>query len=191
MDAGFLGKIDSSVICLTAAILCNSLRCWRTGNSINNVAFRRASSQGKTNKADLQVSDVSGSLGAEAHRYPDLLKTASTLKGHKPPNEMIGVLERQIQTWDTTGEVWRGPMIKRIWTILKPRIKKEWGKRLGRTEGYSNDEDALMLGFVIDPELDGSEVTGGLGDAGRGDGWRARRWHQWANLGVLDDVALL
>ena len=64
MDEGFLGKIDSPFICLTAARLCHSLRCWWTGNFINNVAFTRTSFKGKKNKADLWFSEVSGSLGA-------------------------------------------------------------------------------------------------------------------------------
>ena len=46
MDEGFLDKIDGPFICLTAAILCHALRCWRTGTFINNVAFTRASSKG-------------------------------------------------------------------------------------------------------------------------------------------------
>jgi len=60
MDEGFLGKIDGPFMYLTAVILCDSLRCWRTGNFINNVAFTRASSKGKTNNADMRFSDVSG-----------------------------------------------------------------------------------------------------------------------------------
>jgi len=58
VDEGFLGKIDGPFICLTAAILCHSLRCWWTGNSIDNVAFTRAYSKGKTNNADLRFSEV-------------------------------------------------------------------------------------------------------------------------------------
>jgi len=73
MDKGFLGKIDGQFICLTAGILCHSLRGWRTGNFIDNVAFTRASSKGKTNKADLRFSEVSVSLGAQAPRHRDTL----------------------------------------------------------------------------------------------------------------------
>jgi len=29
-DEGFLDKIDGPFMCLTASILCHSLRCWRT-----------------------------------------------------------------------------------------------------------------------------------------------------------------
>jgi len=36
-DEGFLHKIDGRFICLTAAILCHSLQCWRTGSCIDNV----------------------------------------------------------------------------------------------------------------------------------------------------------
>jgi len=80
MDEGFLGKIDGSFICLTAAILCHSLRCWQTGNFINNVAFTRASSKGKTNNADVRFSEVSGSLGAQAPRHPDTLENCKSFK---------------------------------------------------------------------------------------------------------------
>jgi len=104
---------------------------------------------------------------------------------------MIGLLERQIQTWDSTGEVWRGRIIARIRTTLKARIEKAWGKRVERTEGYSNDEDASRREFGIDPEVDISEANGGLGDAGRGHGRRGPQWDQGANLGLLEDVALL
>ena len=45
--------------------------------------------------------------------------------------------------------------------------------------------------FGIDPEVDGSEAAGGLVAAGRGHGWRGPQWHHGANLGLLDDVALL
>lgn len=46
-DEGFLGKINGPFICLTAAILCHSLRCWRTGIFIDKVPFTRANSRGK------------------------------------------------------------------------------------------------------------------------------------------------
>jgi len=81
-----------------------------------------------------------------APRHPGiriLLKNASTARGDKPPNEMIGLLERQIQTWDGMGEVWRGRIIELIKTPLKARIEKERGNGVERTEGYSNDEDTL------------------------------------------------
>jgi len=104
---------------------------------------------------------------------------------------MIGLLECQIRTWDSTGEVWRGRIIERIRTILKARIEKERGKPVERTQGYSNDEHALRREFGIDPEVDGSEAAGGLGEAGRGHGQRRQQWDQGANLGVLDDVAQL
>jgi hypothetical protein len=47
MDEEFLGKIDGPLICLTAAILCHSLRCWRTGDFIDNMPFTRANCGGK------------------------------------------------------------------------------------------------------------------------------------------------
>ena len=52
-DAEFLGKIDGRFICLTAAMLCHSLRCLRTGIFIDKVAFTRSNAGGKINRADL------------------------------------------------------------------------------------------------------------------------------------------
>jgi len=104
---------------------------------------------------------------------------------------MIGRLEGQIQTWDGAGAVWHGRIIKRIRTTLKTRIEKKRGKQVERTEGHSNDEEALRREFGMDLEVDGSEAAGGLGDAGRGHGRHGFQWDQVANLGVLDDVALL
>jgi len=78
-DQGFLDKIDGPFICLTAAILCHSLRCWRTGISVDNVAFTRATSGGKKNNVYWQVSKVSGSPDGSGIRT--LLKIASTRVG--------------------------------------------------------------------------------------------------------------
>jgi len=75
MDEGFLDKIDP-FICLTAAILCHSLRCWWTGICIDNVAFTRATSGGKKNNVCWQVSKVTGS--PDTPGIPTLFKTAST-----------------------------------------------------------------------------------------------------------------
>ena len=73
IDEEFLGNIDSTFICQTAAIL--------SGNFINNVAFTCASSKGKTNNADLQFAKVSGSLGASAPRHPDTLENCKYSMG--------------------------------------------------------------------------------------------------------------
>jgi len=81
MDEQFLGKIDGLFICLTAAILCHSLRCWRTGNFMENVAFTGACSKGKTSNANLWFTEVYGSLGAPGPRHPDTLETLKYLKG--------------------------------------------------------------------------------------------------------------
>jgi len=78
-DEGFLDKIDGRFISLTAAILCHSLRCWRTGICIDNVAFTRATSGGKENNVYWQVSKVSGS--PEGLGIWTLLKIASTRVG--------------------------------------------------------------------------------------------------------------
>jgi len=78
-DEGFLDKIDGPFICLTAAILCHSLRCCRTGICINNVAFTRATSGGKKDNVYWQVSKVSRS--PDAPGIQTLLKIASTRVG--------------------------------------------------------------------------------------------------------------
>jgi len=78
-DEGFLDKIDGLFICLTATILSHSLRCWRTGICIDNVAFTRATSGGKKNNVYWQVSKVSGSPDGPDIRT--LLKIASTRVG--------------------------------------------------------------------------------------------------------------
>jgi len=78
-DEGFLDKIVGPFICLTAAILCHSLRCWRTGMCIDNVAFTRATSGRKKKNLYWQVSKVSGSPDGPGIRT--LLKIASTRVG--------------------------------------------------------------------------------------------------------------
>jgi len=50
-DEGLLDKINRLFICLTAAILFDSLRWWPTGICIDNVALTRATSWGKKNNA--------------------------------------------------------------------------------------------------------------------------------------------
>jgi len=104
---------------------------------------------------------------------------------------MIGLLERQIQKCNGTRVVWCGRITERIKTILKATIENKWEERIERTEGYFNDEEALRREFGMDPEVDRSEATGGLEDPGRGHVWRGPQWDQGADLGVLDDVALL
>jgi len=53
-----LGKMHGPFICLTVAILCHSLSCWRTGKFINNLAFTCASSKARINNAALPFSEV-------------------------------------------------------------------------------------------------------------------------------------
>jgi len=62
MDAGFLGKIDGPFICLIAAILWHSLRCWQSGIIEDKVAFTRSSAGGGIRNVDLWFSKVSGFL---------------------------------------------------------------------------------------------------------------------------------
>jgi len=68
-DARFLSKLNGLFICLTAAMLCHSLRCWRTRIFIDKVVFTRSDGGGKINHADLWFSGVSGSLLAKASGY--------------------------------------------------------------------------------------------------------------------------
>jgi len=55
---------------------------------------------------------------------------------------------------------------------LEARIAKERGKRVERTVGYDNDEDALRREFGSDTELDELEAAGGLLDTGGVHGWQ-------------------
>jgi len=68
-DVRFLCKIDGPFICLTAAMLCHSLRCWRTGIFIDKVVFTLSNTGGKIYRADMWFSGVSGSLLAKASGY--------------------------------------------------------------------------------------------------------------------------
>jgi len=79
-DGRFLGKIDGPFICLTAARLCHSLRCGRTGIFIDKVVFTRSNAGGKIDRADLWFSGVSGSLfrltkASGYSRKPQVLET--------------------------------------------------------------------------------------------------------------------
>jgi len=78
-DERFLDKIDGPFICLTAAILCHSRRCWQTGICIDNVAITRATSSGQKINVNKQVSQVSGSPKGVGIRTP--LRTPSTRVG--------------------------------------------------------------------------------------------------------------
>ena len=122
MDERFLGKIDGPFICL----LCHSLRCWRTGDFIDNVPFMRGNCGGKMNSAYLWFSKVCGSLGAQASGY--FRKLLVLNPGNGSANEKTSLLERQIETWNGTEKVWQDDMIQRIRGTLEARIAREWGK---------------------------------------------------------------
>jgi len=49
---------------------------------------------------------------------------------------------------------------------LEAKIAKERGKRVQRTVGYDNDEDALRREFGSNTELDELETAGGHTDSG-------------------------
>ena len=78
-DEGFLDNIASPFICPTPTILSHSLRCWRSGICIDNVAFTRATSGGKKNNMYWQVSKVFGSPDGPVIQTP--LISASTQTG--------------------------------------------------------------------------------------------------------------
>ena len=50
---------------------------------------------------------------------------------------------------------------------MEAKIAKEQGKRVERTVGYDNDEDALRREFGSDTELDKLETAGSRADSGR------------------------
>ena len=166
MDEGFLGRIDSPFICLTAAILCYSLRCWWTGDFIDNVPFMRANCGGRMNSACFWFSIVCGSLGAQASGYFRKLQVLNA--GNGSADEKTGLLERQIETWNSTEKILRDNMIQRIRGTLEARIVRERGKHVERTVGDSNDEEALRRKFGMGPGPGGFESVGGVADERRG-----------------------
>jgi len=103
MDEGFLGKIDGPFICLTVAILSHSLRCWRTGDFIDNVPFTQANCGGKMNSTCLWFSKVCGTLGAQASGYVRKLQVLNA--GNGSANQKTGLLEHQIERWNGTEKV--------------------------------------------------------------------------------------
>jgi len=166
MDNGFLGKINGPSISLAAAILCHSLRYWRTGDFIVNLPFTRANCGGKLNSAYLSFSKVCGFLGAKASGYfrkPQVLNA-----GNGPANKKTGLLECQIETWNGTEKVCQDHMIQRIRGTLEARIARERGKQVERTVGYSNDEEAWRREFGMGPGPCGLESAGGVADERRG-----------------------
>ena len=71
---------------------------------------------------------------------------------------------------------------------MEARIAKQRGKRVERTAGYYNDEDALRREFRSDTELDELEAAGGLVDTG-GHGRQELRREHGANPGALVGAA--
>ena len=72
---------------------------------------------------------------------------------------------------------------------MEARIAKEQGKRVKRTPGYDNDEDALRQEFGSDRELDELEAAGGLVDTGGGHGRHELRQEHGPNPGTLVGAA--
>ena len=103
MDKGFLGRIYGPFIRLTAAILCHSLRCWRTGDLINSVSSTGANCGCKMNSAYIWPSGLCRSLGTQASGYFRKLQVLNAANGSA--NEKTGLLERQIEMWNGTEKV--------------------------------------------------------------------------------------
>ena len=116
------------------------------------MVFTRSNTGRKINRADLWFSGVSGSLLAKASGYSRKAQVLAT--GNLRANRKAGLLERQTQTWQNTGEHFQGLIIARIKTGLRANIAKERGKRADRTAGYSNHDDALRweLGLIWSPK---------------------------------------
>lgn len=72
---------------------------------------------------------------------------------------------------------------------MEAKIAKERGKRVERTVGYDNDEDALRREFGSDTELDELEAAGGLVDTGGGHGRQEPRREHGPNPGALVGAA--
>jgi len=72
---------------------------------------------------------------------------------------------------------------------LEARIAKERGKRVEKTAGYDNDEDALRREFGSDTELDELEAASGLMDTGGGHGRQELRREHEPNPGALVGAA--
>jgi len=72
---------------------------------------------------------------------------------------------------------------------LEARIAKELGKRVERTAGYHNDEDALRREFGSDTELDELEAAEGLVDTGGGHSRQELRGEHGPNPGALVGAA--
>jgi len=73
--------------------------------------------------------------------------------------------------------------------ILEARITKECGKRVERTAGYDNDEDALRREFGSNTELDELEAAGGLMDIGGGHGQHELQREHGPNPGAVVGAA--
>ena len=71
---------------------------------------------------------------------------------------------------------------------MEATIAKERGKRVERTVGYDNDEDALRRQFGSDTDLDELETAASRADLGRHSQREPQREHE-ANPGALVGAA--
>ena len=72
---------------------------------------------------------------------------------------------------------------------MEARIAKKRGKRVERTVGYDNDEDAFRREFGSDTELDRLEAASGLVDTGGGHCRQEPRREHRPNPGALVGAA--
>src|SRR5205807_825118 len=127
----FLARINDPFICLSAAILCHSLRCWQSGIFVDEINFTRSNSRGKDQKHPLWI-------------------------GNNQANGKIGLLERQLRTWANTPVQFQALIVQRITGILEERIARGQKTRIESTVGYADNLDALCREFGINPEDAGS-----------------------------------
>ena len=94
-------------------------------------------------------------------RHLGTLENRKYSTNDKSANRKTGLLERQIQTWQNTGERFQDLIVERIRATLEAKIAQERGKRAERTAGYSNDDNALRREFGIDLEPEASQAAQG------------------------------
>ncbi|RPB02042.1 hypothetical protein L873DRAFT_1841938 [Choiromyces venosus 120613-1] len=145
-----------------------ALTGYETGVFTDNIHFNRASCKGK-----LHLSPYEKGALRNYGRWAN--ETYHT----------VGLLERQLHTWANTPGDFQNMILGRIKGVLEARIVKASGMRVERTEGYSNNSDALRREFGINSELVESQRTeNGAGNRGRD---RVRRSQaEDAQPGVVD-----
>ena len=163
----FLARINGPFICLSAAILCHSLRCWQSGIFVDEINFTRSNSRGKDQKHSLYT-------------------------GNNQANGKIGLLERQLRTWANTPAQFQALIVQRITSILEERIARGRKTRIESTVGYADNLDALRREFGINPVEAGSQSISVRGARTRsGDSQQELQEEERDPLAGLIDPALV